>query len=61
MNAADFILIQVDKKDKFYELARVRPYFNDWFCEGFGQTIFTVFIDNKSNKTQIHKLRLPGA
>ena len=46
MKAADFILIQVDEKDEFYELARVRPYFNDnnewdkergWFCEGFGQ------------------------
>lgn len=46
MKAADFILIQVDKKDEFYELARVRPYFRDnekwdeergWFCEGFGQ------------------------
>ena len=46
MKAADFILIQVDKKDEFYELARVRPYFNEnnewdkergWFCEGFGQ------------------------
>ena len=33
MNASDFILIQVDKKDEFYELAKVRPYFdinNDW-------------------------------
>ena len=46
MNASDFILIQVDEKDEFYELARVRPYFNEkgewdkergWFCEGFGQ------------------------
>lgn len=46
MNAADFILIQVDKKDEFYELARVRPYLNEnnewdkelgWFCQGFGQ------------------------
>ena len=29
MNAADFILIQVDVKDEFYELARIRPYFNE--------------------------------
>jgi hypothetical protein len=46
MNAAEFILIQVCEKDEFYELARVRPYFNKnnewdkergWFCEGLGQ------------------------
>lgn len=46
MNAADFILIQVNEKDEFYELARVRSYFNEkgeWdkerglFCEGLGQ------------------------
>jgi hypothetical protein len=46
MKEADFILIQVDEKDEFYELARIRPYFNEnneWnkelglFCEGFSQ------------------------
>lgn len=46
MKAADFILIQVNEGDAFYELARVRPYLTedgDWdeelgyYCEGFGQ------------------------
>lgn len=46
MNAADFILIQVNPDDKYYELARIRPYFDDdyewdkergWYCEGFSQ------------------------
>lgn len=46
MNAAEFILIQVFETDEFYELARIRPYFNEndkwdeergWYCEGFGQ------------------------
>ena len=46
MKAADFILIQVNEKDSFYELARVRPYLtedDDWdeglwyYCDGFGQ------------------------
>jgi len=46
MKVSDFILIQVNHKDKFYELARVRPYLtknNQWdlsrgfYCDGFGQ------------------------
>jgi hypothetical protein len=45
MEAADFILIQVHKEDKFFELARIRPYmtaagcddFRGFFCEGFAQ------------------------
>lgn len=46
MNSADFILIQVNAKDEFYELARIRPYLKEdmrwdkelgWFCEGFAQ------------------------
>lgn len=46
MKAADFILIQVNEGDAFYELARVRPYLtedDDWgeelgyYCNGFGQ------------------------
>jgi hypothetical protein len=40
MKAADFILIQVEETDKYYELARVRPYEDtpDYFyCQGFAQ------------------------
>ena len=46
MDAADFILVQVNDNDEFYELARVRPYRDKnekwdkklgFFCEGFAQ------------------------
>lgn len=49
MRESDFILIQVNPEDKYYELARVRPYFDEhnkgadwvdnlgWYCDGFGQ------------------------
>ena len=42
MKAADFILIQVNEGDAFYELARVRPYLTEeeelgYYCDGFGQ------------------------
>lgn len=46
MEAADFILIQVNEWDSFYELARVRPYLTEdgnwdeergYYCDGFGQ------------------------
>lgn len=46
MNVADFILIQINKEDEYYELARIRPYLTlegDWdknkgyYYDGFGQ------------------------
>jgi hypothetical protein len=51
MKAADFILIQVNQDDRFYELARVRPYTAEaeskdaafwakkqgFYCEGIAQ------------------------
>lgn len=68
MKASDFILIQVDKNDEFYELARIRPYFDEndewdsecgWYCEGFGQNNgsfyeFSLHLGNNENDVK-HK------
>ncbi len=68
MKTDDFLLIQVDSKDKFYELARVRHYLNknnEWdkkrgyFCEGFAQNNgnfyeFSLHLGKKENKVK-HK------
>jgi len=38
MKASDFVLIQVNKNDEFYELGRLRPYKDGGFyCDGFAQ------------------------
>ena len=40
MNSSQFILIQVNPNDKFYELARIRRYVDyskGYYCDGFAQ------------------------
>lgn len=45
--AAQFLLIQVDERDKYYEVARARPYLDDrnkgWYCEGFAQNNGSIY------------------
>lgn len=64
MKGTDFILIQVDEKDEFYELAKIKPYFKDcepdldrgYYCKGLAQNnthIYEFILHLGKTETQI--------